>query len=117
MNNIGFIKKGSETEYRFVSKRSNIYSNGDNKLVSVVYYQLSIYKNPKNNKYHIRRFSINENNQFVSVKEKYLTETEYIKFKTIQPKHKYSLHPDVDLNVVPYPSNCDVSLARSVLLS
>ena len=111
----GFTSKGTPKHYNFVPNRNSAY-NTISQPNSIIYYQISIFPNPNTNKYHIRRFKINNDNKFESVKERFICKKQFDIFMNVKHKHQFKAYPNVCLNSVPYPSNSDISLSRSDIL-
>ena len=77
------------------------------------YYQLSIF--PNNNKYHIRRFTINELDDIVDIKEQLISKKQYDNFISTHKTHEYKLYSTYDLTSIQGPSLGDIHTAKSPL--
>lgn len=97
------------TTYKFVNNFNEHFQN-DN-LIS--FYQISSFANPKNGKYHLRRFIINNDNQFVNIKEYQLEKKYFDKFIRKKKSNEYRMYSVYDLSNVNYPSLSDVLLLKS----
>jgi hypothetical protein len=103
--NYKFVSPNSQSEYTY-NPQSNVFK----------YYQLCSFKNPYNNKYHIRRFVMNSKNEFVSVNEKYIDAKEYKRFVQSHRLNEYKLHNAYDLNYIAYPSLGEITIIQSPIL-
>jgi len=103
------------TNYKFVSKSNDDYRyNPAKKLFK--YYQLCSFKNPYNNKHHIKRFVINHMNEFVSIDEKYIDAKQYMKFIKTHRLNEYKLHNAYDLNNIANPGMGEITIILSPIL-
>ena len=80
-------------------------------------YQIAAFADPKTNLYHARRFTINYNNEFVSVKNHYINKRMYRKLLKVKKNNEYKLFSVYDLENVGYPSLSDILLLKSDILS
>lgn len=99
--------------YKFVSEFNETVKPKE----IVYYYQLASFKDPKTNKYNIRRFTINENDEFIDVKETSLNSKEFRKFIKTQKPNKYKVFSVYTLDIIQYPTLSDISLCKSEILS
>jgi len=105
-----------KVNFKFVEKHNSTINNGDYVAEDVVFYQLATFPNPKKQGYHIRRYIIDGNNNYVSVKEKYFKESEYIHFIETTRPNIFRRYSTFNLNEVSQPTMGDISLARSDIL-
>ncbi len=103
--NYKFVSPNSQSEYTY-NPQSNIFK----------YYQLCSFKNPYNNKYHIRRIVMNAKNEFVSIDEKYIDAKEYKRFVQSHRLNEYKLYNVYDLNYIAYPSLGEITIIQSPIL-
>ena len=109
MNN-SFLDK---VNFRFVSK-----TNEPETLVRPYkYYQLCSFINPNTKRYHLRRFVVNNKNEFVSIDNYMLDQNQYMRFVQTRPPNEYKLFNTYELNYVPYPSSGDLLISQSPILS
>ncbi|QKF93785.1 hypothetical protein QKU48_gp0327 [Fadolivirus algeromassiliense] len=100
------------TTYKFVNNFDNSYRNTN--LIS--FYQVGSFPHPKNGKYHLRKFVINDDNNFVQVKEYLVDKKIYTKFLQRKKSNEYKMYSVYDLGTVNYPSMSDVLLLKSDVL-
>lgn len=101
-------------KYNFVNN-FNDTPGTNSPLVS--FYQLATFPNPKTNKYLLRRFIIDENNNFKQIKHYQLSQTSYNKFLKLKKPNEYKLLAVYDFTSVNYPSVADILFLKSAILS
>ena len=103
--NFKFTSYNSQDEYLY-NPPSRIFK----------YYQLCSFKNPNNGKYHIRRFVVNSNNEFISIDDKYIDSKGYKRFVQSHRLNEYKLHNTYDLNHIAYPCLGEITIIQSPIL-
>jgi hypothetical protein len=106
----------SNTNYKFISPSSQtnfLYTPPTNYFK---FYQLCSFKNPTNNKFHIRRFVLNGKNEFVDINDKFIDSREYKKFIQSHKLNEYKLYSAYDLNYIPYPNLGEITISQSPIL-
>ena len=93
---------------------SDIPNNNNN---TYNFYQISVFPNPRTNKFHIRKFIINSNDEFLDIIDYHLTKHKYHKFLKFKKIHEYKLFSTFSLDNISYPSMADISLLKSDNLS
>ncbi len=78
--------------------------------------QIANFPNSKTKLYHVRKFIINDDNEFVNVKDYFLNKHTYDKLFNIKKKHEYKLYAVYDLNTVDYPTMADILALKSDIL-
>ncbi len=113
MNQNNFL---NNTNFKFTSKsvQDDLIYNPPQKIFK--YYQLCSFKNPYNGKFHIRRFIMNEKNEFISIEENYIDSKKYERFVRSHRLNEYKLHNTYDLNHVAYPSMGEITIIQSPIL-
>jgi len=103
------------TTYKFVS---NFDEQAKAKAQEVItrYLQIASFPNPKTNLYQIRRFHINQNNEFVNVKDYFISKSKYNKLLQKRKSNEYKLYSVYNLNEVKYPCISDLLLLKSDIL-
>jgi len=81
-----------------------------------VFYQLTLFKHPKTNKHHIRKFVLDDDYNFVDVKEYYITKEQYDKFIKTHPYNKYKQYQVYTLDNIEYPNMSDILTCQSDIL-
>jgi|688.fasta_scaffold636774_1 hypothetical protein len=100
-------------KYKFVSS----FDKPEDIIVSTAsFLQIASFPNPKNKLYHIKKFIINQNNEFIDAKEYFLNKNKYEKLLKIKRKNEYKLYAVYDLNTVNVPSLSDILMLRSTIL-
>lgn len=100
--------------YKFVNSFDE--QNTTNKVL-LSYFQVCLFPNPKTNKYQIKRFIINENSEFAGVKNYFLSKSKHEKFLAFKKQNEYKLLSVYDLNGIDYPTQADISVLTSKMIS
>ena len=98
--------------YQFVNNFND--NTIDEKLIS--FYQVASFINPKTQKYHVRRFVINNDNEFVNVRDHYINKKMYDKLFSVKKPNQYKIYSVYDLNSINYPSMGEVLGAKSSMI-
>jgi hypothetical protein len=100
-------------KYKFVENFDDEkdYSN----IVS--YYQICIFPDPHKKMHHVRRFYINDKNEFVQVKDYLLTSSKMKLFLKKKKKNEYTLYSTYNLSDIEYPTLSDVYMLKSDILN
>ena len=99
--------------YQFVANFND--NQVEEQLIS--FYQIASFCNPKTHTYHIRRFIVNDNNEFVNIRDHYIDKRRYHKLLKIKKPNQYKVYSVYDLNNINYPSMGDVLGAKSSMIS
>lgn len=81
------------------------------------FYQLCTFANPSNQKYDMRKFVLNNNNEFVSVENFQLTKKQCKKFFQVKKQNEYKCYPVYNLHNIEYPNASDILTCQSSILS
>lgn len=81
------------------------------------FYQICTFGNPQTGKYEMRKYAINEKDEFVDIKEYNLTKKQYKKFISTRKQHEYKAYPAYSLIHVNHASMGDVLMAKSDILA
>jgi hypothetical protein len=81
------------------------------------FHQICLFKHPTTSKYSVRRFIVDENGNFTSVKEYKLTQKQLDKFRIKLGDNDYKCYSTYDLSQIEYPHDCDILVARSNMFS
>ena len=108
----------SGIKYRFVtpsdsSKQGQGQGDSDD---FTFYHQICTFPNPYNNKYHMRKFVINGNNEFEDVKDFYLSKKQCKKFYKIKKPNEFKCYHVYSLDDIDYPNMSDVLTSKSQIL-
>ena len=106
----------SNAKFKFIPNVNKQLTNDNCDYGSIDYFQISSFIDPNTNKYHMKRFTINGNNQFVRLKEYHLTKSKLEKFISIKKPNEYKMFSSYNLSNINYPNNGDISMARSQIL-
>jgi hypothetical protein len=103
------------TKYHFITRRepSNEQLNDIDQFT--FFYQICTFPNPNTNKFHLRKFVINNRNEFVNTQEFYLSKRQCKRFYEMKNSHEYRNYPMYSLDDVPYPKASDITLSKSSL--
>jgi hypothetical protein len=108
-----FIKSAN---FKFVSKSIQDDYTYNPTPRNYKYYQICSFVNPWTNKYHIKRFIINEKNQFVNIQDYRLEKKQYMRFVQACRPNEYKMFNIYDLNETAYPSLGDLTIVQSPIL-
>lgn len=100
------------TTYNFVNNFNQIPKEEH----FINFYQLASFADPKTCKYHIRRYKVNDNNEFVSIKEYHLPKRLYQKLIKSKRPNSYKMYTVYNLNIVNHPTMSDILTAKSSML-
>ena len=84
---------------------------------NIHFYQIAAFANPKTKLYHVRRFAINYNNEFVSSRNHYINKRTFDKLLKKKKNNEYKLFSVYDLADVDFPVLSDILLLKSDILS
>lgn len=101
------------TTYKFVS---NFDEQKQEVETTTRFLQIAAFPNPKTGLYQIRRFHVNQNNEFVNVKDYFISKSKYGKLLQKKKNNEYKLYSVYDLNQVKYPCKSDILLLKSDIL-
>lgn len=106
-----------EQKYRFKNANTECDLRYNPEPAQYKFYQICMYKNPKNDKYHIKRFTLNEKYDIINMDEKFLNDKQYNKFFETHRNNQYKQYPAYDLELVDYPNPGDILHTQSPLLN
>lgn len=86
------------------------------KPVLYTYYQICQFPLPNSKDYSIRRLKINQNFEFIDIKEKKYNQKKIQKFIERTPENKFSTYPTYNISNVGYPNPNQIISANSELL-
>lgn len=78
--------------------------------------QIASFEHPKNKLYHVRKFNINETNEFVNIKEYHVSKNKHNRLLRKKNKNEYKLYSVYSLNDVDYPNMSDILAMKSDIL-
>lgn len=104
-------------QYRFVNTFNEDDKIDDDYQHSLSYYQVCIFPDPKTNRFQVRKFILNRKNEFVKVKDYFISERRYKKLLNAKKVNQYKCYSAYDLQGVSYPSASDISIARSNMIT
>lgn len=118
MNNNNYIPtKKKNIKYTFVQPRDNTIFDIEPTGQINFFYQVCSFPDPYTKKFHMRKFVINENNEFIDVKEYNLSKKQAKKFFNEKKPNEYKCYSVYNLKNVDYPIMSDVLMAKSDILS
>lgn len=100
------------TTYNFV----NSFNQVQKEEHFINFYQLASFMDPKKCRFHIRKYKINDNNEFVSIKEYYLPKKIYEKLIKSKRPNSYKMYTVYNLSIVNHPTLSDILTAKSSML-
>jgi hypothetical protein len=107
--------KKKRVRYSFVTP-TNVVENKQNIRPIIYIYQICIYKNPYDHKFHLRRFAVSPNNEFIDLKYYKLDKKQCKKFVKSTPPNKYKSYSTYSLENIEYPTLSDIFLSQSDIL-
>ncbi|AYV78863.1 MAG: hypothetical protein Edafosvirus40_8 [Edafosvirus sp.] len=81
------------------------------------FYQVCLFRNPWDNFYYVRRFTLNGNNDFVDVKEAKYNEKQYKKLLEKCKINEYKCYSSYNFENIDYPQKGDILASTSNILS
>lgn len=81
------------------------------------YYQLCGFANPYTKRYHLRKYVINENYEFITVTDEHLTRKQCKKFIRDKKEREYKIYSVYTLDNIAPPSFADINTSFSELLN
>ena len=102
--------------YQFVTHRDTTMLPKTPEEICFVY-QICTFPNPKTQRYHMRKFTLNGNNEFIDLRNYNLSKKQCKKFFKIKKSNEYKCFHTYSLDNIEYPKMADISLSRSNLLS
>jgi hypothetical protein len=100
-------------KYKFV----NDFQDTNPDTTYTKYYQICTFPDPQSNRYEIRRFVIDNEDTFASVKVHRLSKRDFDKLLKAKKCHEYKLFPTYNLSNIDYPTLADISTCRSTMIS
>lgn len=80
------------------------------------FWQIATFINPTANKYHVRKFIINTNNEFVGIKDYFINKKEMDKLMAKLKRNQYKLYSVYDLYKINHPCLADIMTLKSDIL-
>lgn len=99
--------------YKFVNNFDKLDQPIETQLSFI---QIASFPNPKTKLYHIRRFIIDQNNEFAGIKEYFLNKRKYDKLLQRKKGNQYKLYSVYNLNIINYPCMSDILMLKSDIL-
>lgn len=81
------------------------------------FYQICSFRNPTTKAFHVRKFVINNKNEFANVKEYFLSRKQYKKLLEVKTPNEYKCFNTYDLKNIAYPTEADILVSKSQLLN
>ena len=100
-----------------IKERKEIQEEIERNEVTSYYFQVCAFKNKRDNRFHLRRFGINKNNEFATIREFYLNERQYKKFFDKKKMREYKVYPVFDFSTIEYPNLAEILVMNSNILS
>lgn len=80
-------------------------------------YQIATFMNPNTGFHHVRKFKINQKNEFVDITNHFISENRYKKLVSKIGPNKCKYYSVYDLNNVAYPNFAEVMTAKSDIIA
>ena len=115
IKNIVYIMNDSNVKYTFVNKHTY---NTQNKVNDdyIYYFQVATYIHPFKNGYHVKRHTVDSENNLINVKDYYINKKQMNKLIKKYP-NKFKFYSVYELDDISIPKLGDINTARSELLS
>ncbi|CAH6421464.1 Hypothetical protein KVN_LOCUS279 [uncultured virus] len=110
------IKK-NKIKYKFIQQKSDNDEQGNLHDDIKFFYQICSFPDQFTNKYHMRKFVINSENEYIAINDYHLNKKQCKKFFSIKKSHEYKCYPSYNLDEINYPNISDILLLKSDLLS
>lgn len=78
--------------------------------------QLASFAHPKTKLYHVKKYTFNESNEIINVKDYYLTKSKYNRLIRKKNNTEYKLYSVYNLNEVGLPNLSDILMRKSNML-
>lgn len=115
MENDFISTKRKRTKYHFVSPSEQQEQINPDKIN--FYYQICTFPNPSTSKFHMRKFVINDKNEFIAINDYHLNKKQAKKFFSMKKPHEYKCYSVYSLEDVNYPHLSEVLTSKSDILS
>ena len=96
---------------------NNVDDNDDKSEEFNFFYQICTFPNLYTNKYHMRKFVTNNNNEFIAINDYYLNKKQCKKFFLIKKQHEYQCYNTYSLDEINYPTLNDILKSKSKMLT
>lgn len=111
-------KNLNSKKYKFYSNKNiGLYDVTKEKIKIFVFFQICLFLNDKYNRYNIRKIYYDNKFNILDVKEYMIPKYDYIELINILPKHKYNTYATYNLSTIDIPSEGELIIATSELLS
>lgn len=101
-------------KFKFVTN-FDIDTENLNDVIS--FYQLCTFPDPFKKMYNLRRFYINNKNEFIKIKNYLLNKSQLKQFFKCKKNNEYKLYSSFDFKSIDYPTLSDILLLKSDILS
>ncbi len=81
------------------------------------FYQLALHPHPQTNKYHVRRFIIDGEDNFCDIRDYHIDKSQYEKFLNAKKLNEYKLYSVFTLAQIKYPTMADILLLKSSIIA
>jgi hypothetical protein len=110
-------KRKNKIKYKFIQQKIDD-DQLDNSIDDIkFYYQICTFPDQFNNKYHMRKFVINNDNEFIAINDYHLNKKQCKKFFSIKKPHEYKCFSCYSLEDINYPNMSDILMLKSDILS
>lgn len=109
--------KTNNIKYKFIQQNRGTNFTNDESINDIkFYYQICTFPIQDSDKYHMRKFVVSNNNEFIAINDYYLSKKQCKKFFAIKKTNEYKCFPHYSLEQVTYPSTSDILMLKSDLL-
>ena len=108
----GYIPtKKSLCKYKFIPQQEELVFQEDACIYN--FYQVTMFPDPDNGKYHIRKYVFDQDGNYLSITKILLSKRNYKKFFKVKKTNVYKLFPTFNLDNISDPQDSDLLLAKS----
>lgn len=109
------MSRNRRDRYTFIT--ADEYKDTFDEEYFTFFYQLATHPHPKTNRYHMKKYIVNNKDQIKGVNDYMLTKNKYDKFLKSKKLHEYKLYSVYSLNDVGLPHGADISASKSTILN
>jgi hypothetical protein len=100
---------------QFTTPENNLLYKPEKKLSK--FFQICYFKNPKTNKFHIRKILYNQDGKILGAIRKMYTSVQMKKFYQLHKKQEYQTYNTYDIELVKYPTEDQLMMNMSCLIN
>jgi len=115
------LPKDNRLKYQFVTNETEEIRQRHEKQKEYnnqmsYFYQITTFPDPQSNKFHMRKFTINGNNEFLDIRDFNLTKKQCKSFYVTKKPQEYKRYDLYNLNSIKYPTLAEIYTSKSNIL-